>query len=71
MIMYRSLEMDIQPLPPGTYEIEYVVIDRFYRPIAVDRFEMIWDGQNPVFPEAEKWNCVMEIAWEGWPEDLQ
>ena len=71
MTMYRSLKVEIMPLEPGTYEIEYVVFDRFNRPITLDRIEMIWDGQKAVFSGLEEWNGEMELVWMGWDEDKE
>ncbi len=71
MTMYRSLRVEIMPLPPGNYEIEYVVIDRFYRPITLERIEMIWDGEKAVFTGMDEWTGGMEAVWTGWPEDQE
>ena len=71
MTLYRSVRVEILPLPPGTYELEYVVIDRFYRPITMDRTEMVWDGENAVFTGVDEWSGVTELVWMGWEKDRQ
>ena len=58
--MYRSLVVAEQPLPPGTYYLEYEVEDMFMRPRLLDRLELLWDGENMVFSYDE--GSVWELA---------
>ena len=57
LTMYRSLELEDMPLPPGRYYIQFVVYDLFMRPMEMERIELNWDGQALSFPD--------EMAWEG------
>ena len=51
MKMYRALNVEEEILPPGTYYLDYVVYDVFRRPMAMERAEMIWDGESFRMPE--------------------
>ena len=53
--MYRTLEVTNEPLPAGTYYIEYVIYDMFMRPMFLDWARMDWDGQTATFPDADSW----------------
>ena len=53
--MYRNLQVDEAPLPPGTYYIEFEVDDLFKRPFFMDRIEMHWDGEKATFPNLDAW----------------
>ena len=60
--IYRSLEIREEPLPPGTYYLEYVVYDLFRRPMPLETIEMQWDGIKAVFPQAESWQGETTLA---------
>lgn len=68
--IYLSLRMDIRPLPSGTYYIDYLAMDRFTRPIPLDRITFIWDGTKITFPEDNLWEGALTLKWQGWPEDI-
>ena len=53
--MYLKLMVEEQPLPPGTYYIEYIVTDVFKRSFPLDRFEVHWDGENMTCPNLDAW----------------
>ena len=55
MPVYRNLEVTDEPLPPGTYYLEYLVYDLFLRPMPMEWIRMEWDGNTASFPELEKW----------------
>ena len=57
LTMYRSLELEDMPLPPGRYYIQFIVYDLFMRPMEMERIELNWDGETLSFPE--------QMAWEG------
>ncbi len=57
LTMYRSLELEDMPLPPGRYYIQFIVYDLFMRPMEMERIELNWDGQTLSFPE--------QMAWDG------
>ena len=57
LTMYRSLELEDMPLPPGRYSIQFIVYDLFMRPMEMERIELNWDGETLSFPE--------QMAWDG------
>ena len=57
LTMYRSLELEDMPLPPGRYYIQFIVYDLFMRPMEMERIELNWDGETLSFPE--------QMAWDG------
>ena len=56
MTVYRSMWVDEQPLPPGTYYIEYELQDRFLRSYLLERIRLEWDGEHISFPDLDSWN---------------
>ena len=60
--MYHSLIVEDRKLPAGTYYLEYVVNDLFMRPMKLNRFMMIWDGQNVTFPRGFKWEGEVTLS---------
>ena len=62
MTMYRSLEMNAKPLPPGTYYLEYWVEDIFLRHLPIGRAEITWDGETPRLPDPAAWAGVMTLT---------
>ena len=55
VLFYLKLMVEEQPLPPGTYYIEYIVTDVFKRSFPLDRFEVHWDGENMTCPNLDAW----------------
>ncbi len=56
LTMRRLLELSYTPLEPGTYYMEYYIVDIFMRLLPVGRVEVRWDGQSV---------SVDESAWQG------
>ena len=56
MPMYRSLELSMKELTPGTYYVDYYAEDIFMRMLPVGRAEIEWDGDKLK---------VKEGTWEG------
>ena len=54
MIMYRALEVEEVKLPPGTYELEFVLYDVFMRPVYLEPIELMLDG-NSVQIQGDSW----------------
>lgn len=68
LTMYRSLELEDMPLPPGRYYIQFIVYDLFMRPMEMERIELNWDGETLSFPEQMAWEgretlCVADSYW--------
>ena len=40
------MNVDISPLPKGTYYMEYTIYDVFMRPMKLKRVELYWDGKK-------------------------
>ena len=57
LTMYRALKVEEQALPPGTYYLDYDIIDIFQRSYELERIELYWDGTQFIYPS--------DIAWEG------
>ncbi len=56
MTMYRSLEINPEPLEPGTYYLDYWIKDIFKRSLPIGRVEVYWDGEAV---------SVTDGAWQG------
>ncbi len=56
MTIYRSLEVEEIPMPPGTYYLQYIIRDAFMRPIRLDWVPMTFDGEI---------YRVRDGSWEG------
>lgn len=56
LTMRRSLERSYAPLEPGTYYMEYYLMDIFMRLLPAGRVEVRWDGRSV---------SVDEGAWQG------
>ncbi len=56
MTVYRSLEVEETPMPPGTYYLQFIVHDAFMRPIRLERVPMTFDGER---------YCIQDGSWEG------
>ena len=57
MMMYRALRVEETILPPGTYYLQYVIMDGFLREMPLDTVELSFDGQEM--------SIVGGDAWEG------
>ena len=55
MTLYRSMWVAEQPLPPGTYYIEYELQDQFLHSYLLERIRLEWDGENVTFPDLDSW----------------
>ncbi len=62
MTMYKSLEMTKQPLPEGTYYLDYWAEDSFTRRLPVGRVEVCWDGETVSLPSPESWQGTMTLT---------
>ncbi len=61
MTLYRVLKVEEQPLTPGTYYIDYDIIDIFQRRYELERVEMYWDGEQFTYPEDMVWEGIVTI----------
>jgi len=55
--MPRALSIETEPLPPGTYYIQYTVVDMFMRKHPIQEVKVTWDG--------EKMRLADDAEWEG------
>ncbi len=53
--MYRSLDVQEIPLPPGTYYLQYEIDDVFLRQTFAEMIEIHWDGEKMTFREDMEW----------------
>ena len=60
----RTVNVEKTALPPGSYEIEYVLYDIFVRPVRLERVKMTWDGTVMTLADPSAWqgNAVMDIS---------
>ena len=65
--MYRSLIIKEEPLPAGTYYLEYQVSDVFLRVTQTERIEIRWDGKEMTFPDDTSWTGVFNAVDTGTP----
>ena len=63
----RTLRISTTQLPPGTYYLEYVVMDMFQRTIPMDRIELNWDGEQLTMAEGTEWDGTVYLKWDGKP----
>lgn len=63
MNVTRHLSVQEVPLPPGTYFLEYELVDSFMRTARTDRIEMNWDGENMTFPDLQAWEGEWAPVW--------
>jgi hypothetical protein len=59
----RQLSVSEVPLPPGTYYLEYELVDNFMRTARTDRIEINWDGENLTFPGLQSWEGEWIPRW--------
>ncbi len=55
--MYRNLDIEITTIPPGTYFLEYEIVDAFNRRFVTERAKVEWDGT--------KMTLAKDSVWEG------
>ena len=60
----RVLPVEIRPLPPGTYYIQYVVEDMFMRRIPMEKVEVHWDGEQLTLAEGAVWEGTEKLQWK-------
>ena len=57
----RALSIETKPLPPGTYYIQYTVVDMFMRKIPIQEVKVIWDGEKLRLAEEAEWEGTVRI----------
>ena len=62
--MPRALYVENQPIPPGTYYIQYVVEDMFLRRIPMEGVKVVWDGETLSLADGESWEGTVQLYWE-------
>ena len=64
MNFQRIVQVEKAPLPPGNYEMEYVLYDIFIRPARLERVKLTWDGTAITMADPSAWqgDTVMDIA---------
>ncbi len=61
--MLRALNVELLPLPAGTYYLEYELRDMFMRTKRLERIPFTWDGEEIAFPEDLIWEGRTEVIW--------
>ena len=61
--MPRALRFLKEPLPAGTYYLEYELRDAFLRKARLERIEIRWDGKRFSFPEGFNWEGTFLVEW--------
>ena len=64
MTMPRALRFLREPLPAGTYYLEYELRDAFQRKAVLEQIEIRWDGERIMFPEGFTWEGSSKVEWE-------
>ena len=49
------------PLPPGTYYIQYMVVDMFMRKHPIQEVEVIWDGKQLKLADGAEWDGTVRL----------
>ena len=62
MTMLRSLNLEEETVPAGTYYLQYCVTDALLNTTLLDPIEMSWDGSKWVFPEGFTWEGKIDIT---------
>jgi hypothetical protein len=60
----RVMQIDLKPLPPGTYYIQYVVEDMFLRRIPMEWVAVQWDGERLTLADDAVWEGTVSLRWE-------
>ena len=61
MTLYRALEVSEKLLDPGTYYLDFEVLDLFLRPLPLGRVEVQWDGER-LSTKEEAWGGEMLLT---------
>ena len=61
--MPRALRFLREPLPAGTYYLEYELKDAFQRDAVLERIEIRWDGERMIFQEGFTWEGSYRVEW--------
>ena len=59
--MPRALSIETKPLPPGTYYIQYTVVDMFMRKHAIPEVKVTWDGEKLRLAEDAEWEGTVRL----------
>lgn len=62
LTIYRVLKVEEQALSPGTYYLDYDIIDIFHRRYELERIEFYWDGENFTYPEDLNWEGTVALS---------
>jgi len=57
----RALTIETKPLPPGTYYIQYTVVDMFMRKNPIQEVEAVWDGENLRLADGADWEGTIRL----------
>ena len=63
MTIPRGLRFLEEPLPAGTYYLEYELKDAFQRTARLERIEIRWDGRQITLPEDYAWEGSFRVEW--------
>lgn len=57
----RALSIETEPLPPGTYYIQYTVVDMFMRKHPIQEVRVTWDGKKMKLAEDAEWEGILRL----------
>ena len=57
----RALSIETKPLPPGTYYIQYTVVDMFMRKQPIQEVQVIWDGKQLRLADGVEWEGTVRL----------
>jgi len=57
----RAMNIETKPLPPGTYYIQYTVVDMFMRRIPMEMVEVRWDGEDLTLADQSQWEGTVRL----------
>ena len=57
----RALSIETKPLPPGTYYIQYTVVDMFMRKLPIREVEVFWDGEQMRLADGVTWEGTVRL----------
>jgi len=55
LTMFRALDVEEIPVPPGTYYLQYEIEDVLMRRATLPAIELQWDGEHMTVPNAPAW----------------
>ena len=55
------MNIETTPLPPGTYYIQYTVVDMFMRRIPMEMVEVRWDGEDLTLADQSQWEGTVRL----------